>query len=66
VVFLVIDIPPYSLSISGLNFPLVDGVNNREVTEEMKKDADDLGRIRREKIKDGMKHVWAGYKQYAW
>jgi len=36
------------------------------VTPEMIKESDDLGYIRREKIKLGMKHAWEGYKKHAW
>lgn len=50
----------------GLSIPLIDGVNGRPVTEEMKKASDIEGRQRREKVKDGMKHAWTGYKTYAW
>lgn len=50
----------------GISIPLVDGVNGRPVTAEMKKQSDDDGRKRREKVKEGMKHAWTGYKTYAW
>jgi hypothetical protein len=47
--------------LSSLN----DGVNDREVTPEMIKESNQLGYARREKIKEGMRHVWKGYKTYA-
>jgi hypothetical protein len=50
----------------GLKIPIVDGVDGRPVTDEMKAESDRQGQIRKEKIKDGMKHVWKGYQTYAW
>jgi mannosyl-oligosaccharide alpha-1,2-mannosidase len=52
--------------VAGVKLKLVDGTGGREVTEEMKAEADELGRERREKIKNGMKFVWEGYRKYAW
>ena len=53
-------------TVEGVGIPLVDGVGGRPVTEEMRTLSDKEGRTRREKIKEGMKHAWDGYKTYAW
>jgi mannosyl-oligosaccharide alpha-1,2-mannosidase len=58
--------PVVSSNILGVKIALVDGVGNREVTEEMRQASDKEGRIRRESVKRGMQHAWAGYKKYAW
>lgn len=50
----------------GVPIALVDGVDGRPVTQEMRDESDKVSRVRREKVKDGMKHAWAGYKTYAW
>ena len=50
----------------GVPIPLLDGVNGRPVTAEMKKQSDELGRTRREKIKSSMAFVWESYRKYAW
>ena len=50
----------------GVIIDLIDGVKDRVVTKEMKDEGDRLGRVRREKVKDGMKHAWKGYKMHAW
>lgn len=60
------EFPIHGHKVSGLSFTLIDGVGGRPVTDEMKAESDKLGRQRREKIKDGMRHVWAGYKKFAW
>ena len=44
----------------------MSGVEDRLITTEMKDESIKLGRIRKENIKDGMKHAWKGYKTYAW
>lgn len=56
----------YDGNVHGVRIRLVDGVNGRPVTEEMKKESDRQGQIRKQKIKEGMKHVWSGYKSFAW
>ena len=61
----------YSFPIPGKTHPgvqidLIDGISGRLITALMKEDSDKLSRIRREKVKDGMKHAWSGYKKYAW
>jgi hypothetical protein len=54
-------------SFDGVKIKLVDGIDKeRIVTEAMKIESDQLGRERRENIKDGMKHAWEGYRRYAW
>ena len=50
----------------GVTIELIDGVKGRAVTQEMKDESDRLGRVRRESVKDGMKHAWKGYKDHAW
>jgi Glycosyl hydrolase family 47/Concanavalin A-like lectin/glucanases superfamily len=50
----------------GVPINLIDGVDGRPVTKEMRDESDEVSRVRREKVKDGMKHAWAGYKTYAW
>lgn len=50
----------------GVKIRLVDGVNDRPVTDTMRQESDRLGKERREAIKAGMKHAWDGYKKYAW
>lgn len=52
--------------ISGVSIPLVDGVNGRPVTADMKTQSDALGHERKTKIKASMKDLWAAYKEYAW
>lgn len=51
---------------TGVPIDLIDGVNGRIVTSEMKEESDAKGRVRRESVKDAMKHAWSGYKTYAW
>ena len=58
--------PAASTTVAGVKIKLIDGVGGREVTEEMRTASDAQGRIRRESVKAGMKHAWAGYKKYAW
>lgn len=61
-------------SIDGVKIPLINGLvgaaavagNNPPVSEERRKQSDDLARSRREKVKEGMQHAWSGYKKYAW
>jgi len=36
-----------------------------DLSEEALKKSDELGRVRRESVKNAMKHAWSGYKQYA-
>lgn len=55
-----------SFSTEGVGINLIDGVGNRPVTPEMRAQSDTEARKRREKIKEGMKHAWTGYKEYAW
>ena len=50
----------------GVVIDLIDGTKDRVVTKEMKDEGDRLGRVRRENVKDGMKHAWKGYKDHAW
>lgn len=52
--------------IAGVSIALIDGVNGREVTDEMRQRSDEQGRKRREAIKAGMKHAWDSYRKYAW
>ncbi len=52
--------------VAGVKVKLIDGTGGREVTDDMKIEADRLGRERREMIKNGMKFVWEGYRKYAW
>jgi flagellar motor protein MotB len=56
----------YGSGVSGVNIPLIDGTQGREVTEAMRQESDRQGRERREKVKAGMQHAWRGYKTYAW
>lgn len=58
--------PVQRSSVPGVNIALVDGVGVRPVTEDMREESDKQGRIRRESVKAGMQHAWAGYKKYAW
>lgn len=58
--------PVHRSSAPGVKIGLVDGVGGRPVTDEMRVESDRQGRIRRESVKAGMKHAWAGYKRYAW
>ena len=53
----------YSFPIPGKSHPgvsidLIDGVGGRLITAEMKLESDRIGRIRRESVKEGMKHAW--------
>jgi len=50
----------------GVKFSLIDGIGNRPITDEMKKESDKLGRQQREKVKAAMKFAWDGYRNYAW
>lgn len=50
----------------GVDIPLVDAVNGRPVTEEMKAQSYKSGMERREIIKASMKFVWEKYVKYAW
>lgn len=50
----------------GVPINLIDGVDGRPVTQEMRDESDKVSRVRREKVKEGMKHAWKGYKTYAW
>eukprot|EP01033_Poteriospumella_lacustris_P000486 gene487-326_t len=53
--------------VAGVKFPLVTGVDeNRVVTDAMRQASDKQAYTRRERIKEGMRHAWRGYKQYAW
>eukprot|EP01038_Epipyxis_sp_PR26KG_P010250 gene10250-13787_t len=52
--------------VTGVKIGLIDGIGNRPVTDEMREEADRLGKERRELIKQGMTHAWDGYKKYAW
>lgn len=58
--------PLHGTTHTGINIDLVSGVEDRLITTEMKDESIKLGRIRKESIKDGMKHAWKGYKTYAW
>lgn len=58
--------PLQGSSIAGVRIKLVDGVGGREVTAEMRQQSDKEARQRRESVKAGMRHAWAGYKKYAW
>jgi len=54
-------------SFDDVKIKLVNGIDKeRIITEAMKIESDQLGRERRENIKDGMKHAWEGYRRYAW
>lgn len=50
----------------GVDIPLVDGVNGRPVTDDMKVESDRLGRERREIVKTSMRFVWGKYVAFAW
>lgn len=59
--------PAFGTVTPGVKIVLIDGVGeNRVVTSDMKAASDKLARERREKIKEGMKHAWNGYKKFAW
>ena len=58
---------PSAKNVKGVKIKLVDGLEEgREVTEEMKRDSDTLGRTRREHVKAGMQRCWVAYRAYAW
>eukprot|EP01041_Mallomonas_annulata_P002517 gene2517-4896_t len=58
--------PAKKTTTAGVPFKLVDGVDGRLPTTDEVKQSEELGRVRMLKIRDGMKHAWAGYKKYAW
>ena len=58
--------PLHGTTHTGININLVSGLEDRLITTEMIDESINLGRIRKESIKDGMKHAWKGYKTYAW
>jgi hypothetical protein len=57
---------PPGRGVAGVPIELVDGVGGRPVTEEMRAASDELGRQRREQVKEGMQFAWKGYKAFAW
>jgi mannosyl-oligosaccharide alpha-1,2-mannosidase len=42
-----------------------DGSTPYEITDEIRKQSDDLARTRRVHVKNAMKHAWKGYKEHA-
>eukprot|EP01039_Chlorochromonas_danica_P009873 gene9873-10919_t len=60
------ELPLNGKQVKGVSIALVDGRTTTVITQEMKDESDRLGRERREKIKDGMRHAWTGYKNHAW
>ena len=59
--------PSASSKIVGLPFALVDGLAGQEPPNEAARSASDkLANERKDKIVAAMKHVWEGYKKYAW
>lgn len=58
--------PLVGKSHKGIDIDLIWGVDDRLITIEMKEESNKLGIIRKEIIKNGMKHAWKGYKTYAW
>ena len=59
----------FSLNVRKLRqskFPLIDGINERNITKEMIEISNENGMIRKEEIKQAMKNVWESYKKYAW
>eukprot|EP00607_Mallomonas_marina_P010390 CAMPEP_0182422000 /NCGR_PEP_ID=MMETSP1167-20130531/7594_1 /TAXON_ID=2988 /ORGANISM="Mallomonas Sp, Strain CCMP3275" /LENGTH=874 /DNA_ID=CAMNT_0024599693 /DNA_START=38 /DNA_END=2662 /DNA_ORIENTATION=+ len=50
----------------GLPFPMVDGTNGLIPDPQEQIKSDELGKVRKDKIKEAMQHAWSGYKKYAW
>lgn len=48
-------------AVAGLRIELLDGLDGRAVTAEMRAASDKEGLVRREAVKAAMKHAWARY-----
>lgn len=59
-------VPPSGKAAAGVHIQLIDGVPERELTEDLLREADRTAVGRREKVKAAMQHAWRGYKTYAW
>ena len=60
-------VQPLAISVKGVKMKLIDGIERgREVTDEMRRESDNLARSRREHVKSAMKSVWTAYKSHAW
>lgn len=61
-----VELPLTGQRMTGVPVTLVDGRTVRTITDVMKADSDRLGRERRVKVREGMRHAWSGYRKHAW
>eukprot|EP01035_Chromulina_nebulosa_P020176 gene20176-26192_t len=52
--------------VAGVPFKLVDGTIDREITEDLINESNNLGKLHAEEIRDTTAKLWKNYRQYAW